>query len=210
MGDYTILSLEVGPLGTNCYIVACAKTKKAAIIDPGGNGPDILKTLENKGWQAEAIINTHGHWDHIMANSFLKEHTGAELLIHKEDASFLKEGSRSGAFLFGGDGNGGSPDRLLKDGDEIKIGELILKVLHTPGHSPGGIALLMGDELFSGDTLFQHSIGRTDLYGGSYEEIIKSIKEKLLVLADETRVYPGHGPDTSIGEERKLNPYIRE
>lgn len=202
-----------GAVDTNCYLVGCPQTKKAAVIDPGAFSPEEVKTvlglLEKDGLRAECIINTHGHIDHIAGNRAIKQATGAPILIHADDAGRLGDGQLNGSFLFGMDIQSPPADRLIKDGEDIELGELKLRVLHTPGHTPGGICLLLDGVLFSGDTLFAGSVGRTDLPGGSDRTIMKSIKEKLLTMPDDTSVRPGHGPRTTIGRERKSNPYIQ-
>ena len=198
-------------MGVNCYLLICEKTKQAAVIDPAGEVDDILARIQEDGATVQYIINTHGHVDHIGGDYEMKTKTGAPVLIHEADAprlevvdSFLEEFSHGTAKPF-------KADQLLHDGDVIQVGETIqLQVIHTPGHTPGGICLkLVGEDLiFSGDTLFQGSIGRTDFPGGSFPELMKSIREKLMVFPDETAVYPGHGPGTTIGYERKYNPFI--
>ncbi len=201
-----------GVVDTNCYVLACPETKKAAIIDPGAFSPEevrgILGLLERDGLKAACIINTHGHIDHIAGNRAVKQATGAPILIHAEDAGRLEDGQLNGSFLFGRDIQSPPADRLIRDGEEIDLGILRLKVLHTPGHTPGGICLLVEGTLFSGDTLFAGSVGRTDLPGGSEKTIISSIRNKLLVLPEDTSVRPGHGPRTTIGREESDNPFL--
>ncbi len=204
-----IIQLEVGSLGTNCYIVYCENTKQAVVIDPGGDAARILSAIQREGLSVQAIINTHGHADHVLANVKLQEATGAPLWIHSADADMLGSGSRNLSAFLGGATSCGTADRLLSDGDVLPVGDFSLKVLHTPGHTPGGICLLSGKTVFVGDTLFAESIGRTDFPGGSYSQLIQSIKEKLLVLDDEVKAYPGHGPATTIGWERRQNPFIQ-
>lgn len=211
MTKYTILQLVMGPIETNCYLVGCYETNKCAVIDPAGRAQDILDIVKKEGWTVDTIIDTHGHWDHIAGNNKLQELTQADLLIHEMDAPYLSNANLSDASYFGGDGNGGKVTRLLQDGDAIQVGQLEFQVIHTPGHTPGGISLFMKEEkeLFCGDTLFLHSIGRTDFPGGSFQQIIDSIKNKLLVLGDDIKAYPGHGPETNLGEERLHNPFLR-
>ena len=204
-----IIQLEVGNLGTNCYIAYSENTKNAVVIDPGGGIDRIAAALNREGLKVEAIINTHGHADHVLGNVRLKELTGAPLWIHKDDADMLGSGSRNLSAFIGASTSCGTADRLLKDGEVLQIGDFTLKVLHTPGHTQGGISLLAEQDVFVGDTLFAESIGRTDFPGGSYSQLIDSIKTKLMVLDDETRVYPGHGPATTIGWERRQNPFIQ-
>lgn len=204
-----IIQMEVGNLGTNCYIIWCENTKKSAVIDPGGDPARILAAIQKEGLSVEAIINTHGHADHVMANTKIQEATGAPLWIHAADAEMLGSGSRNLSAFLGGAISCGTADRKLKDGDVLQIGDFSLQVLHTPGHTPGGICLLAGKSVFVGDTLFAESIGRTDFPGGSYSQLIQSIKDKLLVLSDDVKVYPGHGPSTTIGWERRQNPFIQ-
>lgn len=204
-----IIQMEVGNLGTNCYIVWCENTKKSAVIDPGGDPARILAAIQKEGLSVEAIINTHGHADHVMANTKIQEATSAPLWIHAADAEMLGSGSRNLSAFLGGAISCGTADRKLKDGDVLQIGDFSLQVLHTPGHTPGGICLLAGKTVFVGDTLFAESIGRTDFPGGSYSQLIQSIKDKLLVLSDDVKVYPGHGPSTTIGWERRQNPFIQ-
>ena len=201
--------IPAGVLGANCYIVADEVSKEAVAIDPGGDADDILTFLRERGLTLVAIINTHGHFDHIGANAELKAATGAPLLIHTDDAELLTDSRLNYSHLTSERRDGPPADRLLRDGDEIAVGGLALKVIHTPGHTRGSICLLCGDHLFSGDTLFAGSIGRTDLYGGDQEAIQRSLQERLLPLPEELRVHPGHGPETTIGREKAGNPYFR-
>jgi len=204
-----IKKLEVGPIMANCFILGCESTKEAVVIDPGDEADRILMTLAKNELKVKYLINTHGHFDHVGANKRMKEVTGAELAIHPDDEPMFKELSRS-AMMFGLSAENSPPaDIRLKDGDEITFGKITLKIIHTPGHSRGGICLYTKGHLFAGDTLFAGSIGRTDLAGGDYDTLISSIKEKLLVLDPETIVYTGHGPETTIGNEKRMNPFLR-
>ncbi|GAB6097164.1 MBL fold metallo-hydrolase [Desulfatiferula olefinivorans] len=201
--------LVVGPIGANCIILGCEKTRKAAVVDPGDEGGRILSALTRDKLTLEYIINTHGHFDHVGANRRLKEATGAQILIHAKDAPMLGH-LREMAMSFGMRMDNSPPaDRLLNDGDVITFGEQSLKVLHTPGHSPGGIALAAEDFVIAGDTLFQGSIGRTDLPGGDFNTLITSIRTKLFPLGDTMKVYTGHGPATLIGSEKRFNPFLQ-
>jgi len=180
------------------------------IIDPGAEAVVILKKVDDLGLDIKYIVLTHGHIDHVAALKEVKEATGAKVAVHADDASSL-QGQSFFAEQFGLSYQvPPSPDRLLKDGDSIDIGDLHFLVLHTPGHSPGGICLLGQGVVFSGDTLFNYGIGRYDLPGGDYNQLMKSIDTKLMVLPDETTVYPGHGPGTTIGAERLANPFLHD
>ena len=202
--------LIVGVLETNCYLIGCKKTKKALVIDPGGEEKIdlILDILEKNNFNLEYIVNTHGHIDHIAGNSLLKAKTEALLLIHRLDANMLVDANNNFSSFMGKEMCSPPEDKLLAEGDEVSLGTLNLRVIHTPGHTPGGISLVLNNIVFTGDTLFAGGIGRTDLPGGSYQDLQKSIKEKLLVLSDDKKIYPGHGPYSTIGEEKRRNPYI--
>jgi len=203
--------LVVGELETNCYLIGCKKTKKAVVIDPGGEEEVdlVLNFLQENNFDLKCIINTHGHIDHIAGNNLLKAKTEALLLIHRLDADMLVDANKNFSSFMGKEIYSLPADKLLEEGDEISLGTLNLIVIHTPGHTPGGISLVLDNIVFTGDTLFAGGIGRTDLPGGSYQDLIKSIKEKLLILGDDKIIYPGHGPDSTIGEERKTNPYLK-
>ena len=203
-----ILVLPVGPIETNCYIVF-DESKEALVIDPGAEGRNIFQEIEKYGLKVKYIVNTHGHGDHIGANQKLKELTGARILIHELDGPMLTDGAKNLSIYMGKNICQPAADRLLKDGDFFEVGKMHFTVLHTPGHTRGSICLLASDVCFSGDTLFDGSIGRTDLPGGSYSELINSVKTKLFTLDDKIVVYPGHGPDTTIGREKAYNPFFR-
>ena len=204
-----IIKLEVGQLGANCYIVYCENTLQGTVIDPGGNANDIIGILKRENIQLSCIFNTHGHADHIGANDELKAATGAPVYIHSADAKMLISSQGNLSMYIGNNLICQPADKLVNDGDIVKIGEMEIKVIHTPGHTLGGICLYVNDTLFSGDTLFEQSIGRTDFPGGSHSQLITSIKTKLLLLDDHTAVLPGHGGVTTIGDERHANPFIQ-
>jgi hydroxyacylglutathione hydrolase len=203
-------TLVVGPFASNCYIVGSESSKQGIIIDPGAEAKLILRTVNDLGLTIHLILITHAHIDHIGALAPVKEGTGAKFAIHEaEAAAGLGMFSRMLSSMSGGSfSQPPKPERLLKDGDNIDIDDLSFTVFHTPGHSPGGVSLYGQGILFSGDTLFNHGIGRTDFPGCSYEQIMDSIQNKLMTLPDETIVYPGHGPATTIGEEKRGNPFL--
>ena len=205
--------LTVGPLQANCYIVAEGSGKPAAVIDPGGDGPRIRAALRRDDLRPAVIIDTHNHIDHIAANNYLKDLYRAPLLVHEADAPGLTNPVLNLSALGLGKFSSLPPDRLLRDGDAIEVGDLRLEVLHTPGHTPGGICLLLRrpdepDVVFTGDTLFAGGVGRTDFPGGSMDELMDSIRVKLLALPEETIIYPGHGPASTIGREKDANPFL--
>lgn len=201
--------LVVGMLQSNCYLVACEDTKEAIIIDPGGDGPLILERVRELGLTVKYIVNTHGHIDHIAANRPVKEGTGAQLAIHKDDAEWLTADQGAYARMLGVSSPGPAADLLLEEGDEIAFGKEKLQVIHTPGHSLGGISLVGDAVVFCGDTLFAMGVGRVDLPGGSWETLMNSIKTRIFTMPDDTAAYTGHGPETTIGREKQFNPWFR-
>lgn len=206
------MEFKILPLGiyqANCYILQDEKTKETAVIDPGGDFPEIKKYIEDNGLKVKYIIMTHAHGDHIGALEELKDYSGAAVCIHREDNEMLQNSSRNFSAELSGSHINMSADRLLEDKDVLELGETKLNIIHTPGHSKGGICIYCEGSLFSGDTLFACSIGRTDLPGGSFDEIIKSIREKLFILPDDTAVYPGHGSSSKILIEKKRNPFFQ-
>lgn len=204
-----IRSMPVGPLQANCYIVGCEQTRQAVVIDPGGDADRILNALAKDKLTLSAIIDTHGHFDHIGANQPLQAATGAQLMIHKLDAPMLDEMVGSAAAWGLKVEPSPKAGRFLEEGDLIECGNIQLEVLHTPGHTPGGISLYAREAgaVFVGDTLFSGSIGRTDFPGGNYDTLISSIQNKLFSLPDGTQVYTGHMEPTTIGKEKKFNPF---
>lgn len=201
--------LIVGPLMSNCYIVWDEYKKEGAIIDPGDDAKDILKAVQKLGIKIKYILVTHGHFDHVGGVALLRRELKVEFLAHEGDFFFIQDGENA-ARRWGFDiEQPPKPDRFIEDGEKIKIGGFELKVLHTPGHSPGGISFICDKMLFAGDTLFQNSIGRTDFRKGSFEELSNSIKNRLYTLPDDTIVYTGHGPITTIGNEKRYNAFVR-
>ena len=201
--------LVVGMLQCNCYLVACDDTKEAIVIDPGGDAPLILDRVKELGLAIRYIVNTHGHIDHIAANRPVKEGTGAQLAIHQDDAEWLVTDQGAYARMLGVSSPGPAADVLLEEGDEIAIGNERLQVIHTPGHSLGGISLVGDGVVFCGDTLFAMGVGRVDLPGGSWETLLNTIKTRLFTMPDDTVAYTGHGPETTIGREKQFNPWFR-
>ncbi|NLI13076.1 MBL fold metallo-hydrolase [Pelotomaculum propionicicum] len=200
--------LSVGAMDSNCYIIG--DQGEGIVVDPGAEAKRILKAIDNLGLKIKAIVLTHGHIDHIGALAEVQDATGAEVWIHAEDAQQLTDASKNLSIYVGPKLSVKAADRLLQDGEIIKVGDLEIEVIHTPGHTRGGITLKCGqDLLITGDTLFAGSVGRSDFPGGSHSQLIASIKNKLLKFPDETLVYPGHGPASTIGEEKKHNPFLR-
>jgi hydroxyacylglutathione hydrolase len=199
----------LGELATNCYLVICRDSKEAVVIDPGGDPAPVLDDLQREGLKLCYIINTHGHMDHIEGNQSLQAAAGAPILIHRDDAAMLTSPAQNLSLFVGNEFVSPPPGRLLADGDVISWGEESLQVLHTPGHTPGSISLAGGGVVFSGDTLFAGSVGRTDFPGGSMTRLLVGIREKLVGMPPETRVLPGHGPETTIGVEKNNNPFLR-
>jgi glyoxylase-like metal-dependent hydrolase (beta-lactamase superfamily II) len=205
-----LIRLIVGPLQVNCFILADEKTKEAVVIDPGDDAQAILKIIKEKDLKVKYIVNTHAHFDHVGANKAIKEATGAELLLHEADAPLLAAAANQSR-SFGMDPvSSPAADRYVKQGDVLTAGEVSLKVLHTPGHTPGGISLLEEGLVFTGDALFAGSIGRADFPGGDLLTLIRSIRTQLMTLPDNTKVFSGHGPATTIGEERRENPFLNK
>ena len=200
----------VGTMLANCYIIADEETKDAAIIDPSAEGEEILKVVNDNNLKVKYIINTHGHMDHIGANAKIKGITGAKILIHEDDRNLLGSPVKNLAIFWGKMTKSPPADRLLKDGEIISLGNLQIKIIHTPGHTRGSICLLVDNGLFTGDTLLRNSIGRADLPGASSRMLIQSIKEKLLSLGDGVKIYPGHEEETTIGQEKRNNPFLQE
>ncbi len=204
--------LPVGMLACNCSILGDESTGEAIVIDPGDEIERVREILTRHNLRVKYIVATHAHIDHVGGIEKLKRATGAEVLMHEADLPLYQNLAAQAAWL------GVRPpgvieiDAFLKEGDALRVNSIALEVLHTPGHSPGSLSLyLPGAEhrIFSGDTLFQGSIGRTDLWGGSYEQILRSIHSTLLKFPDEMPVYPGHGEPTTIGEERQSNPFLQ-
>jgi hydroxyacylglutathione hydrolase len=204
-------TIVVGPLQCNCVLLGCEKTKEAVLIDPGDEGPRIVEEVQKNGLTVKYVLHTHAHFDHIAGTADVKASLNPTLCLHKDDLQLYENLPMQGQFFGMKFGAAPEIDKFVQDEEEVIFGEHKLQVIHTPGHSPGSICLkLLGAEeiLFSGDTLFRQSIGRSDLWGGDYSKLIRSIKSRLLVLEGDTRVYPGHGPATRIGEEKTKNPFL--
>ena len=198
----------VGPLGTNCYLLTCKKTGVSALVDPGGISAGIVAAVKKAS--VEKILLTHGHFDHTEGVPHFLETTGASLYIHEHDAALLTDDRLSGAMLFGTPVKIDAEPVLMGNGDTITVGEESVRVIHTPGHTRGSVVFVCGNEcVLSGDTLFRMSVGRCDLPGGDYTSLIRSLATLFKALPDEMPVYPGHGEATTIGFERRANPFLR-
>lgn len=210
----TLKSYTVGTLQVKAYIIGCSETKDAMIIDPAGSEDMLVKELRDMGLALKYIVNTHGHPDHTLGNARVKALTGASVLMHEEDDNLFRSSEATALFRQWGFEPAPPADVHIKDGDDINIGRLSFKVLHTPGHSPGSVCLYGHGYVVTGDTLFVGAAGRTDLIGGSFDTLIRSLKEKISVLPDETIVLPGHDygdtPTSTIGKEKQENPYLSE
>lgn len=201
--------LTLGELQTNCYILADEESKQAILIDAPANADLILNLLEENDYTLQEILLTHAHFDHILALAEVKQRTGAPVSVHADDALFLEDSALNLAHYINHVWQPVAYDKLMRDGDIIRLGDERIQVLHTPGHTQGCVCFLIGNTLISGDTLFRRSVGRVDHPGGNLQQEIQSIREKLMPLSDELLVYPGHGPSTTIGEERRENPYLQ-
>lgn len=202
-------TLQLGPIGTNAYIVGDDVTRTAAVIDPGDEAPRLLAAIGRLGVTVDQIIATHAHFDHIGGVRGLVEATRAPFLIHEQELPVLAVASERAAVMFGITvPRPPTPDRLLREGDRLMFGGQAFRVVHTPGHSPGHICLIGDGVAFVGDVVFQGSIGRTDLPGGDYDTLLRSIATHILPLPDETVLYNGHGPATTVGHERRTNPFL--
>jgi hydroxyacylglutathione hydrolase len=208
-------SFPVGALGCNCSIVACPETSEALVVDPGDEAPRILGELQKRGWKAVRVVHTHAHFDHVLGTGEVARATGAETALHREDR-WLYDHVPDQLRLFGMPARPTPmtpPTRELLGDEVLAFGKREARVLHTPGHTPGSICLFLeasGEAplLFAGDTLFAGSIGRTDLPGGSFDQIVSSIRGPLFSLPEATLVIPGHGPETTVGMERMDNPFV--
>lgn len=205
------LHREVGPLACNCYVVGDAATRRAIVIDPGGEADELATEIAARNLTITAIVATHAHFDHILAAQRLREATGAPFHLHREDRPLLDWMGASMEMFLGVPGQ--EPPEVDSDapeGDKLAAGEIEFEILHTPGHSPGSISLVTAGALFSGDTLFAGSVGRTDLPGGDTQRLVESVRAKLFPLGDDVPVYPGHGPPTTIEREKAYNPFVGE
>lgn len=198
----------VGALETNCYLVYCEETRACAVIDPGADPGKIYAAVADQELMPVIVLNTHGHVDHIGANSDVVRKYGVPLAMHPAETGMLKVSDYMELSLLLGAKDSPPPERFLADGDEISFGRVSLRVVHLPGHSPGSVGFLAPGVLFSGDTMFCGGVGRTDLPGGSWKELESSIKDRILTLPDETVVLPGHGPWTTVGQEKSSNPFL--
>ena len=208
----SIIQMPMGPLQTNCYVIACNETKQAAIIDPAWDARAILRQVDEQGWTISHILLTHAHFDHVGALADLKARTDAPVYAHADTVPMLERATTAAAMWGFTIEQPLPPDHLLQEGEVVAVGELRPIVLSTPGHAPGHVCFYLAEHrvVFDGDVLFQGGIGRTDLPGGDYATLMASIRDKLLTMPDETMVLSGHGQPTTIGEERRGNPFLLE
>ena len=209
--ELMVRGVVVGVFQENCWVIGNRRTGEAICIDPGDQAEDILAMAREMGVKIKAIANSHAHVDHILGVGDIKNETGARFLMHRDEAAIAAQAAKSALMLVGREvADPPTPDYHPEDGDVVEVEGVKLTVIHTPGHTPGSLSYYTEGMLFSGDTLFAGSIGRTDLPGGDYEQEMASIIDKLLILPDETRVLPGHMQETRIDAERQMNPFVRQ
>lgn len=209
MGNIKIDQYVVGMVQTNCYVVANATTKECLVIDPGASGLKLAEKIHESGYTPKAVLLTHGHFDHAGAAETVAKEFDIQIYAHEAEKETLEDPEKNVGYMIGAKERYHA-DVYLRDGEELELAGMHIKVIHTPGHTEGGCCYYLPEEavLFSGDTLFAQSVGRTDFPGGSMSQIVRSIKEKLLVLTEDITVYPGHNDVTTIETERKYNPYL--
>ena len=205
-----ILQYQLGPMGNNTYVIVDAATQEAAIVDPSFDSESLLPEIRMHGYKLRYLLNTHAHFDHILGNAFYVDEAGLPLALHRDDLPLLRALPEQGRRFSIPVTPSPDPSIWLEEGQALTLGESQIQVLHTPGHSPGGVTFLYEDAAIVGDCLFAGSIGRTDLPGASLQTLLHSIRTRLLTLPDATRVLPGHEDTTTIGEERFHNPYLRD
>jgi hydroxyacylglutathione hydrolase len=211
VSELIVRGIVVGVFAENCWIIGSQKTHEGIVIDPGDQAEDILDLARDMGLEIKVIANTHAHIDHVMGVRGVQEATGAKFLLHPNELEIARGSVQAAVHLLGQAVEPPpEPDALLNEGDEVKVEGVSLKVIHTPGHTPGGLSFYTNGLLFCGDTLFRGSIGRTDMPGGDYSQEMSSIVDRLLELPDDTIVLPGHMQETKIGIERQTNPFILE
>jgi hydroxyacylglutathione hydrolase len=222
-GTVFIDRVVVGPVATNCHVLISERFLEGMIVDPGARSDIVMDLVTRLGRKIPSrgqvkfkyVVNTHGHFDHIAANREVLEKTGAKLLIHESDSDCLGDPNLNGSIFFGEKITSPGADLLLKGGEKFKLGDEEIEIIHTPGHSRGSISLLVGGTVgaegklaLTGDALFFESIGRTDLFGGDHALLLESIRSKLFKLSDDVKVFPGHGNETTIGHEKRFNPFV--
>jgi glyoxylase-like metal-dependent hydrolase (beta-lactamase superfamily II) len=202
-------SFQIGPLENNAFLVIDPESREAALVDPGMGSEILSGVIAERGLRVTAILNTHAHFDHTYNNQHFRQTLGCPLLLHESDLQLLRDMSRHAALFGFPPRSSPDPDAFLTPGQEVRVGGGALRVLHTPGHTQGGVSFAAPGLVITGDTLFAQSIGRTDLPGGNYDQLVESIRTALYALPESTEVYPGHGPATLIGYEKRHNPFVK-